>query len=185
MWTLVLEGWICTNRIHIKLYIILFIKYRAWIGQNFVLSSWKCELFASATSPKLKCWCHLCISYLLCVASLHVLSPGDHLLNYYPVTLSSLSNQCNSLNQVSVDGTYWDLDLQMSCSGLTHWPWGIWLQSQIIKFQTHFNDKYLKYFLWNCYHVNATTPHWSLVNIGSGNGLVPSGNKPLPEPMLT
>ena len=24
-----------------------------------------------------------------------------------------------------------------------------------------------------------------LVNIGSGNGLVPSGNKPLPEPMLT
>ena len=25
----------------------------------------------------------------------------------------------------------------------------------------------------------------STVNIGSGNGLVPSGNKPLPEPMLT
>ena len=25
----------------------------------------------------------------------------------------------------------------------------------------------------------------SLVNIGLGNGLVPSGNKPLPEPMLT
>ena len=24
-----------------------------------------------------------------------------------------------------------------------------------------------------------------LVNIGSGNGLVPSGNKPLSEPMLT
>ena len=23
------------------------------------------------------------------------------------------------------------------------------------------------------------------VNIGSGNGLVPSGNEPLPEPMLT
>ena len=27
--------------------------------------------------------------------------------------------------------------------------------------------------------------HWWQVNIGSGNGLVPSGNKPLPEPMLT
>ena len=27
--------------------------------------------------------------------------------------------------------------------------------------------------------------HWLLVNIGSGNGLVLSGNKPLPEPMLT
>ena len=38
---------------------------------------------------------------------------------------------------------------------------------------------------WSCYQVNAKTPHWSLVNIGSGNGLVPSGNKPLPEPMLT
>ena len=25
----------------------------------------------------------------------------------------------------------------------------------------------------------------SQINIGSGNGLVPSGNKPLPEPMLT
>ena len=32
---------------------------------------------------------------------------------------------------------------------------------------------------------NTTRPHWRLLNIGSGNGLVPSGNKPLPEPMLT
>ena len=50
--------------------------------------------------------------------------------------------------------------------------------------QIHFSDKYLKYFLWNSYQVN-TTPHWSLVNNGSGNGLVPSSNKPLHEPMLT
>ena len=64
-------------------------------------------------------------------------------------------------------------------------PWWNWLQSQISKFQTHFNNKYHKCFLWNCFQVNATTPHWSSVNIGSGNGLVPSGNKPLPEPMLT
>ena len=64
-------------------------------------------------------------------------------------------------------------------------PWGIWLQSQISEFHTHFNDTYLEYFLWNCNQLNATTPHWSLINIGSGNGLVPSGNKPLPEPMLT
>ena len=28
-------------------------------------------------------------------------------------------------------------------------------------------------------------PYWWYINIGSGNGLVPSGNKPLPEPMLT
>ena len=31
----------------------------------------------------------------------------------------------------------------------------------------------------------ATGLHWWSVNIDSGNGLVPSGNKPLPEPMLT
>ena len=30
-----------------------------------------------------------------------------------------------------------------------------------------------------------TWPHLWIVNIGSGNGLVPSGNKPLPEPLLT
>ena len=38
---------------------------------------------------------------------------------------------------------------------------------------------------WNCSHVNATRLHWWEVNIGSGNGLVPSGTKPLPVPMLT
>ena len=32
--------------------------------------------------------------------------------------------------------------------------------------------------------LNVTGLHWWSVNIGSGNGLVPSGNKPLPEPML-
>ena len=33
--------------------------------------------------------------------------------------------------------------------------------------------------LWN--HVAI----WILVNIDSGNGLLPDGTKPLPEPMLT
>ena len=33
--------------------------------------------------------------------------------------------------------------------------------------------------------MNATGPYLLSVNIGSGNGLVPSGNKPLPETMLT
>ena len=28
-------------------------------------------------------------------------------------------------------------------------------------------------------------PNWQLISISSGNGLVPSGSKPLPEPMLT
>ena len=51
-------------------------------------------------------------------------------------------------------------------------------------FKLIFSDKYLTYFLWNSYQVN-TTLHWSLVNNGSDNGLVPSSNKPLHEPMLT
>ena len=33
--------------------------------------------------------------------------------------------------------------------------------------------------------MNITRPYWWLVNIGSGNGLVLSGNKPLPERILT
>ena len=33
--------------------------------------------------------------------------------------------------------------------------------------------------------MNTTGPYWWLVNIGSGNGLVSSGNKPIPEPVLT
>ena len=37
----------------------------------------------------------------------------------------------------------------------------------------------------NCSQVNATEACWWDVDIGSGNGLVPSGNKPLPEPILT
>ena len=34
-------------------------------------------------------------------------------------------------------------------------------------------------------NINVSWLHWWSFNIGSGNGLVPSGNKPLPEPMLT
>ena len=32
--------------------------------------------------------------------------------------------------------------------------------------------------------MNAREPQWWHVNIGSGDGLVPSGNKPLPESVL-
>ena len=51
---------------------------------------------------------------------------------------------------------------------------------QTSNFHTHIKVRYLGHFLWN-YH--QTRPRWWLVDIGSGNGLVPSGNKPLPEPM--
>ena len=39
--------------------------------------------------------------------------------------------------------------------------------------------------LWYCPNMKVTRLHRWSVNIGSGNGLVPSGNKPLPEPMVT
>ena len=48
-------------------------------------------------------------------------------------------------------------------------------------FETHFGDKYLKHFLWNL------GAHWLQpnVNIDSGNGLAPSGTKPMAGKMLT
>ena len=58
-------------------------------------------------------------------------------------------------------------------SQLTQWPLG------------NLNDSWLRHLLWNCPNMNVIGLHWWSVNIGSGNGLVPSGNKPLPEPMLT
>ena len=36
-----------------------------------------------------------------------------------------------------------------------------------------------------CLNMYVTGLHWWSVNIGSGNGLVPDGTKPLPEPALT
>ena len=46
-----------------------------------------------------------------------------------------------------------------------------------------FSDWWLRHLLWNCPSMNVTGLHRWSVNIGSGNGLVQSGNKPLPEPM--
>ena len=48
-------------------------------------------------------------------------------------------------------------------------------------------DGYIEHFLWNYAQVNATVGlrNWWYVNIGSGDGLVPTGNEPLPESMLT
>ena len=39
--------------------------------------------------------------------------------------------------------------------------------------------------LQNCTQMNATEPRQWEINIGSGNGLLASGNKPLPGAMLT
>ena len=55
----------------------------------------------------------------------------------------------------------------------------------LCNFQTDFSDWRLRHLLRNCPDMKVTGLHWWSVNIGSGNGLVPSGTKPLPEPVLT
>ena len=52
-------------------------------------------------------------------------------------------------------------------------------------FQTLLANWHLEHFFWNWGEVNVTRPHWWKVNICLGNGLMPSGNNPLPEPVLT
>ena len=68
---------------------------------------------------------------------------------------------------------------------LTHWPLGNFNKILNMQFKTDFNDWWLRHPLWNCPNMNVTELYWCSVNIGSGNGLVPSGNKPLSGPMLT
>ena len=46
------------------------------------------------------------------------------------------------------------------------------------------SDWWWCHLLWNCPDMNVIGLHWRSVNISSGNGLVLSGKKPLPEPML-
>ena len=64
-----------------------------------------------------------------------------------------------------------------SSVGLTHWSPGVLISMEI--------DWYLQIFWCACPQINVMGPHWWQVNIGSGNGLVPSCDKPLPEPLLT
>ena len=60
-----------------------------------------------------------------------------------------------------------------------------WVSFNSCNFQMDFSGWWLRHLLWNCPNINVTGLHGWSVSIGSGNGLVPSGNKPLPEPMLT
>ena len=68
---------------------------------------------------------------------------------------------------------------------LTHWPQrDVAVIFNFSHFQTHIKDRYLEHSMWNCTEVNATRPHWWLVNISSGNDLMQPGNKQLPEPII-
>ena len=68
---------------------------------------------------------------------------------------------------------------------LTHWSLRGVAASWLYDFETHFDDWYLDYFLWDYSQMNTTGLHWYWANISLGNGLVPPGNKPLPDQMLT
>ena len=83
------------------------------------------------------------------------------------------------------DCFYSTLQAEVWRVSLIHCSWEIWLKFQLSNFQAKLSNSWLRYLLWYYPHVIVTAPHWWLVNIGSGNGLVPSGHKPLREPMLT
>ena len=70
---------------------------------------------------------------------------------------------------------------------LAHWlvPGRLGGTFRKVILQDDLSDWWLRYRLWNCAQINITGPHWWKVNIGSGDGLVPSGIKPLLELMLT
>ena len=62
--------------------------------------------------------------------------------------------------------------------------WPQWVRVKVLIF-TLISRVGIVYIFVKFPSVNAMRHPWWLVNIGSGNGLVPSGNKPLPAPMLT
>ena len=64
-------------------------------------------------------------------------------------------------------------------------PWEIWMKFYMSNFQGNFIDLWPRYLFWYCPQINVIRPCQLWVNIGSGNGLVPSSNKPLPEPILS
>ena len=65
----------------------------------------------------------------------------------------------------------------------THWPMG----NVPIDLKGSISNSWDRFCSFEALFVNlhGIETHWWKVNAGSGNGLVSSGNKPLPEPMLT
>ena len=84
--------------------------------------------------------------------------------------------------------TLWNIrraHVSTSLTCLTHCPSEMWQKLWKYNSHTHYTELYLEHSLWSCCQGNATEPNQREVNIGLGNGLVQSGNKPLPEPTLT
>ena len=56
---------------------------------------------------------------------------------------------------------------------------------QMCRFQTYIKDRYFEHLLWNCPEVAAIRSHRLLVDNGSENCVLSSGNWALPKPILT
>ena len=75
--------------------------------------------------------------------------------------------------------------LSLRCGGhqhlITHWSFDnslipeMWLWFYMCYFDVHFSNLYLQNFQWKYPAANAACSHLGLINIGSGNGLVPDG----------
>ena len=87
-------------------------------------------------------------------------------------------NNCNNKHWFDSDSIIGKLNYLID-------PWEILLNFSISYFCNNVINLWMGCLIWNSPQVVVTRLYWWLVNIGSGNGLVPSGNKPLPEPMLS
>ena len=100
------------------------------------------------------------------------LSQSFHLIQFRS-SIGLAFDQCQAITH-QFDNAYIHLciiKISLGFNKLTHWPLGdeIWLYLKLL-------ISNLENFLWNCPQVNATSHQGWLVNTGSGNGLVPSGN---------
>ena len=100
-------------------------------------------------------------------------------LGHNELNLKEISFRCNSIPGNHIATNFCTSGVMC----LTHWPLGD--LNEIGNFQANFDNWWLGYHLWNCPQVIFRGPQWWWISIGLGNGLAPSGNKPLPEPMLT
>ena len=60
-----------------------------------------------------------------------------------------------------------------------------WKENWVSNVQANSSDWWLMYILHNCPQMYVTRPYWWSFSSVSGNSCVPSGNKPLPELLLT
>ena len=90
----------------------------------------------------------------------------------------------------NAESIHWRIYAALGGDELTHWPPGDVTASNFISinfllYRTVARALAVKLLSGECHRSYVTGAHQSKVNAGSGNDLVPSGSKPLPEPMLT